>query len=261
MVGVMRDAGRASRVKGTFISATPLLVLGLTVFVVALNMRHYSTTLDPEDARRDALNRAAMERRIKALEKEVYQNSIFVEKVLQGLDDAFRASAVLSVEELRLLASTEASELGDRRARKPPPPLSELAASRVAAAVSGGRLQDVVEAAVGYGASPDSQAGSSTAFGSSSARPNNGGNEGWDWGTAADPTLDDFLNSNEVEIAHVPPEKLDISDQERESTCNKWREDHGVSPGVDWGTLPFLQQQQWKRYRCDEVLLEFSPFA
>lgn len=39
MVGVQAGMGLSARLRGAIISATPMLVLGLTMFVVALNMR------------------------------------------------------------------------------------------------------------------------------------------------------------------------------------------------------------------------------
>ena len=44
--------------------------------------------------------------------------------------------------------------------------------------------------------------------------------------------------------------------QEREAKCNKWLKEHGVTPRVDWGTLPVEDQKLWTQYRCDEVVLE-----
>lgn len=88
-----------------------------------------------------------------------------------------------SPEKMVTLHTQEASEIGERRSRQPPPPMSEFAKSRVSKAVDGGRLQDLVEAAVG----------SETGFLSEEemtmdglplgvlSRQGNGGNQGWDW--------------------------------------------------------------------------------
>eukprot|EP00752_Nemacystus_decipiens_P018442 g16533.t1 len=235
-----------------------MLVLGFTMFVVALNMRHYSTTCDTQSARDAALNRAAMERRIKALETEILQNSVFLEKVLQGLDAAFQASAYLSVKELREMAQEEASEIGQRRSRQPPPPMSAFARERVANAVDGGRLQDLVEKALGSETSSSygGEAGEDTAVWIDGAPREAGGggdNQGWEWGPT-EPFTDDFLDKNEVKI--MEPVKLDISEEERHATCNRWLKDHGVTPRVDWGTLPAEDQKLWTQYRCDEVVSE-----
>eukprot|EP00903_Cladosiphon_okamuranus_P022204 g20420.t1 len=237
-----------------------MLVLGFTMFVIALNMRHYSTTCDTQSARDASLNRAAMERRIKALETEIEENGIFLEKVLQGLDAAFQASAVLSVKELREIARVEASEIEERRARQPPPPMSNFARSRVSKAVDGGQLQDLVEAAVGLGASSFFSGGAGEESGvvvDGWQRGASDRDEGWDWGPAAYSPVDDFLNNNEVKI--VEPAKLSISDEERETSCSKWFKAHSVTPRVDWGTLPKEEQKLWTLYRCDDVVLELEP--
>ncbi|CBJ28928.1 expressed unknown protein [Ectocarpus siliculosus] len=252
----MRRSSSPRLLRKSLISLTPVLALGLlVVFVVALNMRHSSILCDSPNGQEGALNRAAMERRIRTLEDEILQNSLLMDKVLRGLDTAFGASAVLSVKELRRLAQTEASEIGERRSRQPPPPMSEFAKSRVSKAVDGGRLQDLVEAAVG----------SETGFLSEEeitmdglplgvlSRQGNGGNQGWDWGSRSS-IMDDFLGGNEVDI--IEPVKLDVTEEVRGNSCKKWFKEHGVTPGVDWGTLPAPQQQLWSWYRCDDVDLE-----
>ncbi|CAM9764577.1 unnamed protein product [Choristocarpus tenellus] len=90
--------------RGTALFIIPLVVLGLAVFVVALNIRHYSSMCDVETARDESLNRAAMERRIWALEKELLENSLLVEGIVRELDTLFGASEGLSVTALKILA-------------------------------------------------------------------------------------------------------------------------------------------------------------
>lgn len=82
-------------------------------------------------------------------------------------------------------ALQEASEIGERRSRQPPPPMSAFARTRVSNAVDGGKLQDLVEAAL------SSEMGSSFSGAEESAvlvdggwprgAGGGGGNEGWDW--------------------------------------------------------------------------------
>ncbi|CAM9735300.1 unnamed protein product, partial [Scytosiphon promiscuus] len=247
---------------GIFVSATPILVLGFAVFVIALNIRHYSTMCDTGDGRQGDLFATAMERRIRTLENEINQNRLLTEKVLQGLDVAFRASQVLSVEELRLLAQTEAAEIGQRRARQPPPPMSEFARSRVSDAVEGGKLQDLVEAAVGAG--PDASAtyvppAEAVGAQGGGAAANGGLNQGWDWESQPYAADDDFLGGVHVEVAK--PAELDVPEEQRKSICSKWLEEHGVTPMIDWGTLPVEEQKLWVRYSCDEIALEVLAAA
>lgn len=78
----------------------------------------------------------------------------------------------------------EAAEIGQRRARKPPPPMSEFARARVAKAVGDGSLQDLVEAAVGSGLDEPSYYGPPAvgAEGDGAQAAGKGGlNQGWDW--------------------------------------------------------------------------------
>jgi len=49
--------------------------------------------------------------------------------------------------------------------------------------------------------------------------------------------------------------------QERISSCRKWQEEHSVTPGFDWGTLPLAEQQLWAQYGCDEVVARRLPGA
>lgn len=65
----------------------------------------------------------------------------------------------------------EAEDIAQRRARLPPPPMSEYAKAKVSAAVEGGNMQDLVEGAV----SPIQRSTFEDFV------PAEGQNEGWDW--------------------------------------------------------------------------------
>ena len=49
---------------------------------------------------------------------------------------------------------------------------------------------------------------------------------------------------------------LDISEDERKTTCSDWKHSYQVVMGVSWGSLPFDLQKEWKRYDCDAYILD-----
>ncbi|CAM9533905.1 unnamed protein product, partial [Discosporangium mesarthrocarpum] len=155
---------------------------------------------DSESVRDEAKNRAAIERRMWALENEFLQRSLLVEKIVRELDTLYGASRGLSVPALQILARNEAMAISERRGGQPPPPMPAFVNSELTSRSARDMQAFVTQAIADSIVDNDDTFSEDTVRGMADAADKKPVEGGWDWMPNRD---DDFMDYKDVEVYHA----------------------------------------------------------
>mmetsp|Transcript_14609 Transcript_14609/g.21498 ORF Transcript_14609/g.21498 Transcript_14609/m.21498 type:complete len:268 (-) Transcript_14609:164-967(-) len=256
----IRLSGREAR---WALFSIPVVLIGITVFVVILNMLHlHSCPVTTEGMKEATLNRAQMEKRLLELEQEMLENSILLEGFLRGLDQKFSASQHVQLNKLQDDSHRVAQRLAQQLASDSPPPLTyaTMAHTQELAFLWRNKFWGEQKPPEPPPVEPP-QVGQKNFWDSYDEaeffqQQGEGGQDGGAGREFAGAWIGDEGSYGEGEwkdpyANEAPNEFAGMSFNELQALCTGWLTSYKVEPGSSWGTLPLDLQNKWLAANCD----------